>query len=589
MLETLTPHRAAVLLLLAKRRVLGDLPGHEFHGNQWTKEKDSTIKVTPHNSGRIEASVDHHASIGGKSYVKGSSRVEAKVEKDGTVVLMRMHTDQENRGRGVATALINRVREEAGFHQVTTSGVFSTDGKAVLESFVRKGEAEKTDNGNYVFKQRRTRAAGFNLDEARDERGRWIGEGGFISYNKKAGSKLESLRAAAARDNTPIHTAADQHLSMVTTAVLAALRLGQKALGDPPDAARAAAAVKRALLRVLPVALSKVLKAGGEVGVAGIKRLKTAGDLPGHEFHGNQWTAGVGGGEVDKTTLEKTFLKAGKTVDGLTVREGVPNESSIASSLDEYESLSGIREVKMSDMDPDYKVKPYSVSESDRLDKLEQAIRSNKKISPLIVVVDKEKHPYILEGGHRYDALRRIGVKSFPAKVVIDTGSVKLRGAEFRTAKGPTNKPLRMRFDATNPRAAKWAKEHAAELAEGISETTEQLVKDAIARAFEEGLGLRESYDLIRDAVGDEARASVIARTETMTAANEGNREGWRQAVDAGLLTGDERRVWIATSDACPLCEELDAKETDLDGSYPGDGEDGPPLHPNCRCTEGIV
>lgn len=142
---------------------------------------------------------------------------------------------------------------------------------------------------------------------------------------------------------------------------------------------------------------------------------KSLGDVEGHPFHGNQWTT---------ASIESKFPSAGKTVDGLTVRDGVPNESSIESSLTHYDVLPGIREVQMSDMDPGYMVKPYSVTESKRLDALERSIRDSKQISPLIVVVDKEKHPYVLEGGHRYDALRRMGVKSFPAKVVIDTESV---------------------------------------------------------------------------------------------------------------------------------------------------------------------
>src|SRR5204863_36491 len=95
----------------------------------------------------------------------------------------------------------------------------------------------------------------------------------------------------------------------------------------------------------------------------------------------------------------------------------------------------------------------------------------------------------------------------------------------------------------------------------------------------------------ILDAIGDEARATLIARTETMIAANAGQRLGWDQAVDEGLLTGREKRQWIATDDGelCDECDALDGKTTTLDGEYPDPGGDGPPLHPNCRCTEGIV
>lgn len=155
------------------------------------------------------------------------------------------------------------------------------------------------------------------------------------------------------------------------------------------------------------------------------------------------------------------------------------------------------------------------------------------------------------------------------------------RAAELRAAAGPT----KMRFDKSNPAAAKWAREHAAELVDGITTTTEERIREAIARGQE---GEVDVYDEVLDAIGDEARAGVIARTESMRAANEGQRQMWGQAVDDGLLTGDEQREWITAEDACPQCDELDGEQAEFDGEYPGDGGDGPPLHPNCRCTEGI-
>lgn len=146
-----------------------------------------------------------------------------------------------------------------------------------------------------------------------------------------------------------------------------------------------------------------------------------------------------------------------------------------------------------------------------------------------------------------------------------------------------------MKFDAKDPIAAAWAREHAAELAKDLSDTTEQAIKDAVARSFEDpDYDRADLEDDILDAVGDDDRAELIARTETMRAANEGQRQSWDQAVDKGLLEGDEKREWIVAEDACPECDVLDGQLADLDGQYPDDGGDGPPLHPNCRCTEGI-
>lgn len=141
-------------------------------------------------------------------------------------------------------------------------------------------------------------------------------------------------------------------------------------------------------------------------------------------------------------------------------------------------------------------------------------------------------------------------------------------------------------FNVKDPLAVRWALEHAAELAVGISDTTEEAIKAAVARQLDTG---EDSYDAILEAVGSEARAETIARTEVMTAASEGQRQGWQQAIDKGLLPEDSTAAWISTPGCCDLCEGLDGETRTLDGSYPDPGGDGPPLHPNCRCTEGIV
>lgn len=144
-------------------------------------------------------------------------------------------------------------------------------------------------------------------------------------------------------------------------------------------------------------------------------------------------------------------------------------------------------------------------------------------------------------------------------------------------------------FDDQDELAAEWVEKHGAELAKGLSQTSQDEIKDALQDAFEGG-DLDEAIDLIVKAVGDPDRADMIARTELMRASNEGQRQAWSQAVDDGLLTGDERKTWIATEvGACDECDALDGETTDLDGEYPGEGGEGPPLHPRCRCTEGIV
>jgi len=92
-------------------------------------------------------------------------------------------------------------------------------------------------------------------------------------------------------------------------------------------------------------------------------------------------------------------------------------------------------------------------------------------------------------------------------------------------------------------------------------------------------------------------RALNIARTETMTAGNHGLRESWRQARQQGVLPATARRHWIVTPDdrlrdthaAVPL---LNPDGVPIDGGgydTPLGRVSGPPLEPNCRCSEGIV
>lgn len=122
-----------------------------------------------------------------------------------------------------------------------------------------------------------------------------------------------------------------------------------------------------------------------------------------------------------------TYKRVGGDVDGRRVLKNIDNTDSIASSLNDYRSLPGIREVKISDF-PGLTGKSYSVSETERIKKLAEKIKTSGKISPLIVVDDGDPQgPYILEGGHRAEALKLMGAKSFPALVVLDKESIRDR------------------------------------------------------------------------------------------------------------------------------------------------------------------
>lgn len=144
-------------------------------------------------------------------------------------------------------------------------------------------------------------------------------------------------------------------------------------------------------------------------------------------------------------------------------------------------------------------------------------------------------------------------------------------------------------FDVTNPEAVEWIKDHAGDLIKNVSKTTREEIKDLVERAFTEQFDVDDLAEQISEIIGDDTRAEVIARTETMNASNEGQQQLWEQAQEAGFLTGEEKKEWITTPDdrLCPICEPMDGVTVAMSEDFNVDGDqvDNPPAHPNCRCT----
>lgn len=88
-------------------------------------------------------------------------------------------------------------------------------------------------------------------------------------------------------------------------------------------------------------------------------------------------------------------------------------------------------------------------------------------------------------------------------------------------------------------------------------------------------------------------RARAIARTETMTALNEGQQAVYTNAQTLGLLPKNARKVWIVTKDdrLCPVCQGMAGQKVGINESFMKGTELvlTPPLHVNCRCTVGIA
>ena len=194
---------------------------------------------------------------------------------------------------------------------------------------------------------------------------------------------------------------------------------------------------------------------------------------------------------------------------------------------------------------------------------------------------------------------------------------------------GPSFKAI---FDDRNPRVLAWIRTTAAQLVVEVTRETKQAIRNVISRAYVAGKAPRAFAREVRRIVGltmaqegavdrlvekltgqgvaqreidrrakayadrlHRYRALNIGRTETIKSSNAGLQEGWMQASEQGLLPEGARRKWIITPDdrLCELCEQMTGERAfaALDGQFdtPNGPMDGPPMHPQCRCAQGIA
>lgn len=148
----------------------------------------------------------------------------------------------------------------------------------------------------------------------------------------------------------------------------------------------------------------------------------------------------------------------------------------------------------------------------------------------------------------------------------------------------PTNLILRIDVPSVEDWLRKVASSQTAALAARIAR-----LHDTYASAWDEetqqGLTVAQLADaLLEDGLAmSEARAEMIARTNTIWALNEGAVERYD---DAGI----KAVRWLATEDdlTCDYCLDLDGEAVEVGDAFAeSNGWDvaHPPLHPNCRCT----
>ena len=222
---------------------------------------------------------------------------------------------------------------------------------------------------------------------------------------------------------------------------------------------------------------------------------------------------------------------------------------------------------------------------------------------------------------------------------------------------GGGSKIVQIRFDLANPQIAQAAANYRADLIKGLSDTAQQSVQLALVQGISQGLPPADIARNIRDVVGlspqlaqavinyrtalenkdssaldrtlrdkrfdstltahvtdgteltqdqidtqvqryaDRAlayRATTIARTEAIRAANLGGYNSVQAAIDSGDISADQvRRFWLVADDekTCPVCTSIPDMNPDgvaMDepfASIKGFFDMPPDPHPNCRCT----
>lgn len=202
-----------------------------------------------------------------------------------------------------------------------------------------------------------------------------------------------------------------------------------------------------------------------------------------------------------------------------------------------------------------------------------------------------------------------LGLDGDRPRVVIDTDELNaaLRPVIERLfADGMASGAVQIGADPAEPfrvggaeRALDALNRHLGLVIEQVSGTTQNGIREAIARGIDEGMPLSEVIDELKREIGDEAgwRAERIARTETAHAQNAGRVSLWGEH-------GYTTKSWGLAPGACSLCVALKrAKPGEIPLTEPfaqaGDvirGDDGreyvvkfpvyfSPLHPNDRCV----
>jgi len=124
--------------------------------------------------------------------------------------------------------------------------------------------------------------------------------------------------------------------------------------------------------------------------------------------------------------------------------------------------------------------------------------------------------------------------------------------------------------------ALDWIKLRSLTLAKSINMTTMDAIRKALAEGFAAGESIQQLTKRIEEYFTENAkyRAEMVARTETISASNEG-------ALHRYELEGIDKSEFYPSPDACEVCLGIAQ-----DPIYITKDASGViPVHPNCRCV----
>lgn len=192
-------------------------------------------------------------------------------------------------------------------------------------------------------------------------------------------------------------------------------------------------------------------------------------------------------------------------------------------------------------------------------------------------ITESRRRLAVLRGGKPTAAMFR-----WPQRIVLP----------YNQVYGQRLKQLGVSFDLFDPLVLRAVDKAALQFCEETNDTAVGDLKKAVAKlrkllkeGLEKGKAIAQLAREVKRIFADPARAYRIAATETSRAIHAG---ALLNAKESGL---NLKKEWLASSDACDACLELNGVQKDLnepfiiDGTGPYAKVMTPPRHPHCFCT----